>query len=280
MSKRAYHTVVHAVEATTGLSKHDRFAIAVRHAIDGHQPHERYVEAGLRRERAGAGEAVLERSVREWLATDLCAGVQLIRLIDSGPMVMTLYNEYNKAADLGVVTTVVQDEPGANFRKVRRAVVPGKPDPAPCRDATFAMFEVMFDQVRRRSEQKDAPRAVTRVSELARTLALEHSAGFDVARFFEERPDAKVSALAKALGCHVRTLSRQLKQDGINAEAIRRACMLIRAVQEVPGDKSLAAVAAECGYSDQAHMSRAFRDACGLSPSVLRKITRVGKVKP
>jgi AraC-like DNA-binding protein len=279
MIRRAYHTVVHAVEAVNGLSKRDRFAIAIRRAIDGHRPHQHYVDAGIRRERSGAGEAALEASVRDWLATDLCAGVQLVRLLDSETATLVLYNEYNKAADLGAVVTIVQDESGSNSHKILRTVAPGQRDPAPCRDANLAAVEIQLGQVRRRSEQKSIPRKVIQVSELARYLALDHSAGFDAASFFEERPDANVSALAKALGCHTRTLSRQLREDGLSADAIRRACMLTKAVQELPGEKTLVEIAAECGYSDQAHMSRSIRDAFGLPPSVLRKIARIGAVR-
>ncbi len=35
---------------------------------------------------------------------------------------------------------------------------------------------------------------------------------------------------------------------------------------------SLAEIAVEYGFSDQAHMTRAFRHACGLPPSVLRSL--------
>lgn len=48
---------------------------------------------------------------------------------------------------------------------------------------------------------------------------------------------------------------------------VERACVLIRSTQATFGD-----IAAECGFSDQAHFNRVFRKLLGLTPSTWRRL--------
>ena len=54
------------------------------------------------------------------------------------------------------------------------------------------------------------------------------------------------------------------------AEELKMASALAGATNSLWGKSSLAEIAFEHGFSDQAHMTRAFHHACGLPPSVLR----------
>ena len=62
-------------------------------------------------------------------------------------------------------------------------------------------------------------------------------------------------------GCTIGEYLRRLRAD--------RACRRL-ADDQAP----LAAIAAECGYADQSHMTREIRRRYGRSPSALRRVTR------
>jgi AraC-like DNA-binding protein len=94
---------------------------------------------------------------------------------------------------------------------------------------------------------------------------------------------ARVRALADELGwSHRRLIARFREQIGMPPKTIGRilrfdrAAALLRGV-EVPG---LAEVAFECGYYDQAHLNRDFRDFAGTTPAeyVARRLPEGGGV--
>lgn len=79
--------------------------------------------------------------------------------------------------------------------------------------------------------------------------------------------------MAALFGMGVWTFNRHLRRSigqpahaHVQARRIERACRLLR-----QGGLPLKAVAAACGFSDQAHMSRAFRARLGVTPGQYRK---------
>ena len=90
------------------------------------------------------------------------------------------------------------------------------------------------------------------------------------------RNDAVVSlgAWAEQHGLRRETISRGfLRAYGVSPAVYRvgvRVKSVVRALRE--GDASLAAVAADHGFFDQSHMSRAVLAATGLTPARLRKV--------
>lgn len=82
-----------------------------------------------------------------------------------------------------------------------------------------------------------------------------------------------IGALSRRLGLTERTLSRRLERAaGLSA----RTCLGINRFQRAraaikSGAVSLGAVAAECGYADQAHMTREFRRFSGETPRLVRR---------
>jgi len=82
-----------------------------------------------------------------------------------------------------------------------------------------------------------------------------------------------VERLAGVAGVSVRPLQRLFREHvGASPKwVIRRNRLQEVAVRIESGDSpNLAALAADLGYTDQAHLARDFRSATGLSPSAFR----------
>jgi AraC-like DNA-binding protein len=100
---------------------------------------------------------------------------------------------------------------------------------------------------------------------------------------FGDWPDALASALqadpsltladwANAAGLHLGSLSRGFRQVfTVTPAAFRLAQRAHRAAEAITeGSTTLAAIAHDCGFADQAHMTRAIVRLTGLTPSSLR----------
>jgi AraC-like DNA-binding protein len=86
-------------------------------------------------------------------------------------------------------------------------------------------------------------------------------------------PDAPLASWAHELGLHPGSLARGFRQAfGITPAAYRLSQRTHRALKRiVQGDAGLADVAAQCGFADQAHMSRAVRRMTGQAAMNLRR---------
>jgi AraC-like DNA-binding protein len=81
-----------------------------------------------------------------------------------------------------------------------------------------------------------------------------------------------IARIAEELGwSHRRLIARFREQLGLAPKAVARVIRFDRAVRTLSDTKpsTLAGVAYECGYFDQAHMNRDFRDLAGLTPGAL-----------
>lgn len=105
-------------------------------------------------------------------------------------------------------------------------------------------------------------------SRIARSRPLEHA----VARLRSSAGRASITALAHEAGLSLRQLERCFRERvGLGPKTFARLVRFQRALVLVrrPGP-SLAAVAARCGYFDQAHLVRDFRQFAHECPSSLR----------
>jgi AraC-like DNA-binding protein len=279
---RAYHVVVNAMEGRPGWTPLSRFAATVTHVLDGHLPYSRYHAAGRARQNEGAGEGVIERMVREWLATDLNPVVQVVRSLNQTTNVIQGYNAYNASAQLGVktrVSTLRRRNADDSLVVVKRDLLSTKVDPEPCRVGTIVVFDYLLGIVQRNEKEQLSPKPFSLV-DIANYLGVAGSAAGDVALVFQSEGGISVPELAKELGCHQRTLARRLRQEGLTAELLRLASRLIRATTLLKSDDSLTTIAADVGFADQAHMTRAFRASCGMTPSMLRALYRTTRNEP
>jgi AraC family transcriptional regulator len=110
----------------------------------------------------------------------------------------------------------------------------------------------------RRSSEKGAPRWLSRVKERL------HG---------EFQENLKMRDLANDAGVHPVHLARVFRKqenqtpgDYLQRVRIRAACKLLK-----QADWPLAVIAAECGFSDQSHLTRAFRKTTGTTPAQFRR---------
>jgi AraC-like DNA-binding protein len=267
-----YHTGVNALEGKAGWTPQKRFTAAVMNCISGHVPYERYVEAGRVLEKAKPSEGYIERVFRDWTATDVNPGCQILFSFSKLTQVIDLYNKYNLTVNLGVKTRAAHDgvEKRTQPLKYQRLSKVSE-DSEICRFATFTGVNIIAASVARNEREKLA-RPIRNLSELSVDLGIKGSVGDDVARVFETEGAIPINLVALKIGCHQRTLERELRKNELTAESIRMSVRLIEATKLLSSPKSLADIAVEVGYSDQAHMARAFRLSTGMPPSIFRSV--------
>ncbi|MFI6323266.1 helix-turn-helix domain-containing protein [Nonomuraea sp. NPDC050556] len=93
------------------------------------------------------------------------------------------------------------------------------------------------------------------------------------ARLLESGGAVSVASLADALGwSHRHLVARFHDQVGLSPKAVARVVRFNRALSLLTPEVSLAELAAECGFYDQAHMNREFRALSGTTPGQIRPI--------
>lgn len=266
----AYHVVVQSVSTHRRQDRHRSFFASVRHCLDGHRPYGEYMAGCAEARRQRMSSTMLEMRIREHLVSDLNPMVQIVRTLRTPATFTALFNAYNAHAQLGV-KTYLQPQGGGAGDAVRIGAMAREVDINLGRDATLAMVSELVSHVGK--PQSTLGHRPTRVSDLAGLLGVQPVWG-DIALYFEGEPEAKVSNLARSLGCSPRTLLRTLKTspDALTPDKVRQACMLVRATELLPTDLSLTEIAMECGYSDAAHFSRSFKAATHVAPSVVRQV--------
>lgn len=88
-----------------------------------------------------------------------------------------------------------------------------------------------------------------------------------------------VASMSDRLGTTVRHLHRKsLATFGYGPRHLARIMRFGRAVSRAADGRALAEVAAECGYADQAHLTREFKDLAGTTP--LRLVATLDDLHP
>ncbi len=92
---------------------------------------------------------------------------------------------------------------------------------------------------------------------------------------YETHGRTPIGAMATELGwSHRRLIARFRAQVGLTPKALARVMRFDRAVAALRGPAGLAEIAYDCGYADQAHLTREFSELAGLSPKRLRTAVR------
>src|SRR5262245_25708892 len=82
---------------------------------------------------------------------------------------------------------------------------------------------------------------------------------------------APIAGIATELGwSHRRLIARFREQVGLTPKALARVIRFDRAVAALRGRAGLAEIAYDCGYADQAHLTREFGELAGVSPKRFR----------
>lgn len=268
----AYHLVTQALELEPSRSAAALFAANVGFALNGHVPYWRHHAAGLGWRQARRGEDALERCVREQLALDLNPITVAARQARDLPRFLAGFNHYNQTVQLGV-RTVTQGHPAS----LQRLAVAAQVDPVHCQHATQSLLGALVQQVQRNGTNPQAVPSGAGLLQVSTLLGLEQTAAHDVCLALQERQDQSIREMARSLGCHVRTLERNLRKFHLTAESMRRVARLHRALDGIRLGDALVQVAGDCGYSDQSHMTREFRGACGMPPSFFVRLFQAGQ---
>lgn len=87
-------------------------------------------------------------------------------------------------------------------------------------------------------------------------------------------PDLSIQVLARSTGLHPVSFTRRFRKGfGCPPSSLRRAVRTARAVDRIiRSSASLAMIAGDEGFADQAHMTRAISQTCGWSPGALRRL--------
>jgi AraC-like DNA-binding protein len=269
----SFHIASRALNLDRDFSPRHLFADSVRHVIDGHVDSVRYLQISTRSAAQGMTESTLERRMRELFSLDLNPLICMTRQLDSELALYNAWNTYQKHVSLSVLT-LINGKSNESFAVDRQPVSYDK-DPPAARDAALCAIDILKDAARFKREHKRAANdaAKGRLSTIAARLGLQHTVVFEAALCFEETGSLNVTGLCRALAVNRRTLERHFKEIGLTALDLKMACALAGATNSLWGKSSLTEIAFEHGFSDQAHMTRAFQHACGLPPSVLRRLS-------
>lgn len=106
---------------------------------------------------------------------------------------------------------------------------------------------------------------------LAATPASRPQVAWAVERVLESGGQARIGAIASELDWSRKHLAERFRDaTGLPPKTLARMARFNRALElSRRGDGNWAGIAADCGYADQAHLAREFRDFAGTTPSAL-----------
>ena len=268
----SFHIAPRALNLDRAFSPRYLFADSVRHVIDGHVDAEPYYRIATKNTAVALNDSVLEGRMRELFALDLNPLICMTRQLASELALFKAWNTWQEHVSLAV-RTVIRGNSNESF-KVDRRHVSYAVDPPAARNAGLCAIDILRGVARDNRERGYVvdDRAKCTLSKIAAELGLQLTVVYEAALFFEENRGRNVTQLCRALGCNRRTLERHFKDFGVTAEEVKMASALTGATSSLWGNSSLTEIAFEHGFSDQAHMTRAFRHACGMPPSVLRRL--------
>lgn len=277
----AYPTLYRTLLSAAGLavSPSKRFAESIGYALNAHIDLVEFHKAGALTNAKHCSDSELGDHFLENSASDLNPFVQTMLIADSKEGALKVHASLSRWVSLEINTQLRVDSSGklvVQSRTYRGA----QADQPICRDVhLLAMGDLLGRLPDRRADDlsdlqriRGAPRLKTTLlhGALAENLGVAKTAAGEAAQVFDADPRVQIEDLAKTLGVHRRSLQRELKAAGLTAESIKRASMLGRATALLPSDLGLTEIAQAAGYSDHAHMTRAFVSSCGLPPSALR----------
>jgi AraC-like DNA-binding protein len=87
-----------------------------------------------------------------------------------------------------------------------------------------------------------------------------------------DHPEVELRKWAETMGIRPETVSRGFRRAfGVSPQSFRAKARLLQALPRIRRGEKLAQLAIECGFTDQAHLSRHFRMLTGGTPRALRR---------
>ncbi|WP_028226302.1 helix-turn-helix domain-containing protein [Paraburkholderia ferrariae] len=248
-----------------------QFAQAVARVVNGLVAHEVYANAAS----AASAGGLTPRQARANLArAAACDASPLAALFPAGLATRAFeqrWNALNEAARFGVATTVAA--PGTRAAAIHRTPRTREED-NPLR---AALSECCIEWLATRSAEDD-PTGEQALVSLSLRLGQERGAAHEVAAYLYTEPEADLETCAAELAVTPRTLQRQLARGGLAFGVLRQAVRLTIAGQRLRSRAgSITATAHAAGFYDSAHLTHAWQDACGLTPSAYRAIATIAR---
>jgi AraC-like DNA-binding protein len=238
------------------------FAGSVSAVVEGFVAHDDYVRRAALASRARFSAAELDGRVSDWAARDANPVAELVLTASDRVTFERRWNGFNRLAPLAVSTQV-------EARSVRRESRCGDRDSAFRAAMTARLVERLSPAHRGARRVEHAHRLVA----LRRALGLPCGAIDELLQLLYASPGSSVSTVAAQLTTSRRSLQRELTGAGVSFRALRQAVRLTAAGHRLRlGAANLTEVAYASGFFDQPHFVRAWRKACGLSPSAYRDL--------
>jgi AraC-like DNA-binding protein len=249
-----------------------QFARAVGRVVNGLVAHEVYANAAS----AASASGLTPRQARANLArAAACDASPLAALFPAGLATRAFeqrWNALNEAARFGVATTVAA--PGTRAAAIHRTPRTRKEEDNPLREA---LSEGCIEWLATRTAGDD-PMGEQALVSLSLLLGQERGVAHDVAAYLYTEPEAGLETCAAELAVTPRTLQRQMARGGLAFGMLRQAVRLTIAGQRLRSRaESITATAHAAGFYDSAHLTHAWQDACGLTPSAYRAIATIAR---
>jgi AraC-like DNA-binding protein len=235
------------------------FVRAVRRTVHGFVSHASYVDAAARRIVTRP-----ERLMARELAFELNPLAALFTEAPDSERFGARWNGFNAAASLGVRTRIdgaalLRSATERQGAEQRAALI------AACVDALAGRAAHPHGGVAGRGELERGWDTAAGGGVLAELLPLLYG-----------EPGTPLDVAARRLGCSLRTVQRALAGLGLTYELLRQAVRLTLAGRALRlGTLSVTEVAHACGFFDAAHLNRAWRAACDITPLRYRALARL-----
>jgi len=268
----SYHLAMRSLLIARRAVPAHRFSDCVHHTLVGDLPTEAMAREIRHTAHQSLSARALSERMAELMAVDLNPVGQVFRLARSEAVHQRIWDAYNRSGN--VVAPVYFEDLSDG---------PQAPAPGPLsllsgldRSAQVKAqdlhahllnsYKTSFEG-RRRSNRAEAAwggqLAEMRVSVLARILGAGPLV-LELCEVFEAFPRAKVQEACARLGVHPRALERRMRELGITAMMLKRACMLTSATRHLLSTQQpLNEIARRHGYADGAHLSKAVSLATG-----------------
>ncbi|MDQ2953993.1 MAG: helix-turn-helix domain-containing protein [Pseudomonadota bacterium] len=244
---------------------------------------QRYIDAGRKAAARGVPPGAIESCANEWAATTFHPVWAHMLGMNDPFEVIDCVNDYNGRLDVpsgddvesikphfGASCWELSSESKSKFRlRARRLSEPGAEDPWPCQLASFGCIRFAVESAEHRSHQKI--HATRTLSGAAAIIGVERTPVAEACSVLEQEGAISVERIAAHLGCTKRTLERSAQAVGLTVGRVRLATMMVEATNRLGSGDSLTTIAMDSGFADLAHMSNAFKVACGMSPSAIRR---------
>lgn len=261
---KSYHLLTAALQ---GMAPEPArlFAWGVRRVVDGFVDHDTYQRTAECAARRAPSSQRLEQQMALLIAIDANPVAELMLTAPDAASFAARWNGFHRAAPVGVETRL------SNGQWQREDRIAGAQDAL--REQVMAACLHAMDVQRAGALREEAPQRLR--LQLA-GLGLMHAVLHDCLDQLQADPEASLDDCAAALGCTRRTLQRELTRLGLRFALLRQAVRLGIAGHAMRSahDESLTAIAHSAGFFDAAHLVRAWKTSCGVTPSTYRALAR------